>query len=297
MKRILLVLMAFCAGLGGFSGLSRVANQTRMRSVLKAQEWVSSTNQLAEAQETVTELRRQVLEKKDLLQAATRRSKFTPELMTLLHDSAGSAHAWAELRGQLGLGWDASADYVLVSKRVIGELDYPVFLSAVRASDTACDLLALSPDEQSALRGLLKRTREAWQGLAVERTPPTGDIVAQYTVHPPDTAAEQSLRSSFAAGLVDVLGAERAESALPRAWAELRSSLGPETSETMTIRRSEIDGQPDLLCEMQRGNNSQSDPVRYGRYPSSWFFALFPGGWKTLAEREGFELPPNFQKH
>jgi hypothetical protein len=253
---------------------------------------------LAEAQATVAELRSKVLEKKHQLQEINRHIDLAPELVTLLNDFKGSAPcAWAELREQLGLGWEASADYVLVSKRVLKELDYPMFLSALRASDTTCDVLGISSDEQSALKALLKSSREAWQGLAVERTEPNGDVVAQYTVHPPDATAEQSLSNNFAVGLVAALGPERADLALPLAWRELRFDLGPTETETMTVLRAVIDGEPDLLCEMKQANNSHSDPVRYGCYPSSWFLATFPGGWKTLADRDGFELPPHFKKN
>jgi len=48
---------------------------------------------------------------------------------------------------------------------------------------------------------------------------------------------------------------------------------------------------------MKRGNDVSTSPVRYANYPSSWFLAMFPGGWQTLADREGFTLPPPFKKN
>ena len=63
----------------------------------------------------------------------------------------------------------------------------------------------------------------------------------------------------------------------------------------MTIRRSVTDGEPDLVCEMNRGGRVDSMAVRYAHYPSGWFLKVFPGGWETLARREGFELPRSFR--
>ena len=62
----------------------------------------------------------------------------------------------------------------------------------------------------------------------------------------------------------------------------------------MSVRKAFVDGEPDLVCDMSSG--TAIVPVRSGRYPSNWFLTLFPEGWKTLAEQEGFELPPNCQR-
>ena len=107
----------------------------------------------------------------------------SPELLLLLEGDSSKAHpaAWAELRQQLGIGWDSSPDYVLVSKRVLKGLEYQrLSLSAAPRTGHA-GLLALSPDEQSALKSVLQHARDAaW--LRLQRTEPSGDIVAQYTV-------------------------------------------------------------------------------------------------------------------
>ena len=134
------------------------------------------------------------------------------------------------------------------------------------------------------------------QWLRIERTEPKGDIVAQYTVPAPDPVFDQSISNHFAAEVAAVVGPERADMLLPDAWRELRSGLAPAKPETMTIRRAMVDGEPDLICEMKRGDilSDSTSPVRYAHYPSAWFLTLFPGGWKALAEREGFELTQRF---
>jgi hypothetical protein len=204
---------------------------------------------------------------------------------------------WAEFRQQLGIGWNTSPDYVLVNKRVLKGLQYDR-LSGERseANDEARELLALSPDEESSLKSVLEHVREG-QWLRIERTEPKADVVAQYTVPLPDLAFEQSISNRFAAELVAVLGQERADMLFPHAWLELRGPLAPQKPETMTIRRTLVDGEPDLICEMKRGDEVSTSPVRYAHYPSSWFSMLFPGGWEALAQREGFELPERFHRN
>ncbi len=239
-----------------------------------------------------------MLEKKQRLRETLPHANISPELLLLLTGDPGKARpsAWAELRQQLGLKWDSSPDYVLVSKQALRRLDYPRLLSGSRISETASDLLALSPEEQSALQLAFQQSQQGWQGPKVERTEPNGDVVAQYSVSSTDAAFEQSLSNNFATGIARVVGPERADFLLPGAWREFRSQLGPREAETMTIRRSVVDGEPDLVCEMKRGEQIPTQPVRYAHYPSRWFLTAFPGGWKTLADREGFELPRNFQR-
>lgn len=295
MNRLLLVLLAVGVGAIGFRALERAAERTRTATAVEEQTCKAGTNRLAQTQEMLAALRGDVLDKRNRLRQAMRRPNISPELLHLVEGDAsrGQAAAWAELRQQLGIGWDSSPDYVLVSKRVLKGLEYQRLLSVSRPTDEACELLALSPDEQSALKSVLQHARDAaW--LRLQRTEPSGDIVAQYTVPAPDPVFQQSLSNNFAAELASAVGPERADLLLPNAWRELRSDLTPAETETMTIRQSVVDGEPDLVCEMKRGNTVSTEPVRYGHYPNGWLSTLFPRGWEGLAQQEGFELPARF---
>jgi hypothetical protein len=240
-------------------------------------------------------LRAAVLDKKNRLKDAMNHQEISPELLRLLDgdESKGNLAAWAELRRELGIGWDASPDYVLVSKAAIKDLEYQKLVSARRVTDIASDLLGLSPGEQSGLASIIQRVRDG-QTRQVQRTEPSGDIVAQYTALPMDPAVATSLSNSFSAGITGVVGQERADFLLPQAWRELSSDLAPSAADTLTIRRTIVDGESDLIWETRQGSQVNTQPVRYATYPSMWFLSVFPGGWDDLAQREHFELPAKF---
>ena len=87
---------------------------------------------------------------------------------------------------------------------------------------------------------------------------------------------------------------ERADVFVRDAWRELVSDLAPSETQTMTIRQTDVDGQPDLVCEVKQGADVSTMPVRYATYPNFPVMKLFPGGWQAMAKTVGFELPPSF---
>jgi hypothetical protein len=296
MNKFLLISAFAFAGVFSFSVFHRQEMRVRSAALIAAQQSLGFKTQLQQVQARVAGLRAEVREKKSRLADALPQSGLSPELVRLLEgkELRTPTAALAELRQQLGLGWDSSPDYVLVNKRVLNRLDYSRLNSGKRPTDTACQLLGLSSTEQSALTAALQRAHNDWQAPAVERAEPHGDIVAQYTVRAPDAEAEMSLSNRLAADFVGAVGAERAELLMPAAWYEFRNGLGSTEAETLIVRRTDNNGESDLVWQTNRGNNSSKGSVRYAYYPSSWFLTAFPGGWKTLAEREGFELPAKF---
>ena len=92
----------------------------------------------------------------------------------------------------------------------------------MRATDTACAVLGISASEQSGVRTALEHAR-ATEWSLVERTEPSGDIVAQYTIAPPDRAHELSISNAFAGDITSVLGPERATLFVAKGWREFRA--------------------------------------------------------------------------
>src|SRR5262249_34462076 len=145
----------------------------------------------------------------------------------------GFGAAWTELREQLGIGWDSSEDYVLVSKSLVKKLNLRPFDKTTRA------VLAISPTEESSIQAAIERAN-ASALCHVQRIEPAGDVVAQYTVQA-DAIVEQSISNNFSAEINAILGPERAGVCLGVGWRDLRGRLGSPGQEpvTISIRRVE----------------------------------------------------------
>lgn len=302
MKKLLLIVLIVGLGIFVFGTLRRGVLQTQAATAAQAEELDALIRRFAEEQKTNAALHSELVAKKNHLRLAAHHPEITPELLKLIENdfAKGSPDAWAQLRELLGLGWNSSPDYVLVRKQTLKGLDFQTLYSATTPTDTAMDLLNLSSAERSSLVSALQRIRDGWEGNSLQRTAPHDDVVAQYTLAPPDAAAEQSLSNSFTAALSAAVGQERADLMQSEAWSNFRNALGPTESETLTVRQTVVNGEPDLAWQIQRGpggsDGGASQPVRYANYPSSWFLSAFPGGWDTLAQRENFQLPPAFRK-
>jgi hypothetical protein len=295
MTKPIFLFLSLCVGSIGFGALHRATNQIRTATTIRHEQWQVASNSLAASRAAMLAAQAEVLDKRNRLLQARRHPALSPELLLLLEKDGFTGHsaAWAEMRQQLGIGWDTSPDYVLVRKQVLKQLDCPPLFCASRASDFTCGLLGLSPAEQSAIEAVLGGIRRE-RSLAVQRAEPRGDVVAQYTLPAVDPSSEQTFSNRFAAEITSVVGPERTDFLIPEAWRELRYDLAPPEAVTMSVRKAFVDGEPDLVCDMSSG--TAIVPVRSGRYPSNWFLTLFPEGWKALAEQEGFELPPNCQR-
>ena len=209
------------------------------------------------------------------------------------------------LLAELGFNWNSPGDYLIVSKKSLRDIG----LSAVRdvkLTDAVRAALVIIPTEQSKIETEVQQTSEEYKSWALthaSREEPSGNVLAKYSLES-DPQFSQSLSNGFAAVIDSTLGDERG--ALFRQYAaNWMDSLGmfgagaamsganrsqTETT-TMTIRRD----RDYLMLDLRQGNGSMSCGISPGQPFPEAFRPLFPGGWKDLAEREGFELPPEFQ--
>lgn len=298
MNKLLLIFVTVCAGSTGFTLLHRDEARAKATVAGFVKTLDSASNDLSSTQETVSALQAEVQAKQERLREARQYPNISPEMLAILEGKKGGGNSkgWAELRQQLGIGWDSSPDYVLVNKQVIKDVWYNKLLGDGKLSDDSVSLLGLSPEEQTAVKAALAQAREG-QWLNVTSTSPGGDIVAQLTISPPDPSFEAGQSNAFSEAISLAIGPERAKLFLPDAWREFSSSFAPREPETMTIRQTEINGQPDLVCEEMRGSNVSTMPVRYARYPAFPVLKLYPGGWQELAQAFNFSLPPSFKKY
>jgi hypothetical protein len=299
MNKLLLAFLVLSAGAIGFGTLHRSAERTEIANASNSAAWRAATNNVAELNRDAVSLREQASDKTDRLKQASSGAIISPALRKLLagETEGGNSAAWAELREQLGIGWNSSGDYVLVRKSVLKQFN----LHPLDKADATRAVLAITPAEQTAIKAVVQTSKEAaWarlQRTELQRTEPAGDIVAQYTIPAADPSFEQAISNRFSVEITGILGAERAGVFLHQGWNELRGQLALTAAEpiTMKIRRSVTDGEPKFSYQLTQGGSSKSEDMRYAHYPSLWFLALFPGGWEAIAQREGFELPKNFR--
>src|SRR5215469_12754684 len=301
MNRLVLALFFLSSGAFGEWLLHHGTVDSKATKALQYQRLQDVNERLKGLNVAATQARDEVVHKRIKVSEAANAPSFSPELLELLTGNALSnsprrdSAAWRELRDRLGIDWNSSDEFVLVSKSVVSQFSFPHLYAVERPTDTADSVFALSPQEQSSISDILEQARQAMI-LRVQRNDPQGDEVAKYTIQS-DPILLESISNQFSAQITAVLGTERSDLFLTRAWRELKSDLMPEGYKpvVMTIRQSRVGGEPKLTWELAQGSTITSGDVRYAYYPSSWFLTLFPGGWAPIAAREGFELPESFR--
>lgn len=170
-------------------------------------------------------------------------------------------------------------------------------------TDAACGVLAITPDERERLNNALAGLREefaAWAGASLRREATNGDTLARFTI-PANVELAASLSNKLASAVMTTLGQERADllQRYSRDWYQIEVGGLASLASTLTIsRRAEGGGAPrfhydfsvkDETGQTRRGQSGLIMPN--SRYFPAPFKSIFPGGWRELAEREGFELP------
>jgi len=295
MKKTLMAVFILGAAAISLATLNRTAERQKAARPIREAELRTATNRLVELKAAITTTRNEINEKKRHLRQMQSGNQVDRELLAWLEGRELSPKRWAQLREELGIGWNCSEDYVLVSKRTLEQLNLEPFdeYELDRISEAARAVLAITKGEESAIKAAVQRARS--EVLArVQRTEPFGDIVAQYSI-PTDPLFVQTITNGFAAEVTAILGEQRAEVFLNQAMSTLTRGLGIRAKgkgdTIITIRRAVVDGEPGFSCEIKDADGEHTSKVARGYIPSPWFMMIFQGGWDELARREGFELP------
>jgi hypothetical protein len=300
MKRALLASLILGAGAIGLESLHRTTARLHATQAPIEAEWQAVTNRLAELDEAVTALRDEVEDRKSRLKQMQPGGGVDRRLLRLLEGRALSSDDWVQLRQELGIGWNNSKDYVLVSKRVMEQIGLQTLEGSGNVTPAARAVLAITPEEEARIRVALKSIGDeypAWIRTHAQRIGPAGGVVAQYTI-PTNPELALSLSNRVVNAVAATLGDERANLLLSKArsWDGWQRAGVGEADATLTLRRLATNGESRLAWEWKKGASVSSAEVAYGYYPSSSFGWLFPGGWEDLARREGFDLPASFRK-
>ena len=160
-----------------------------------------------------------------------------------------------------------------------------------------------TPEEQQSVEVAFAEAFEAdagWAKANMQREGPEGNMLVRYTL-PTDPAFEQALTSKLFSTIKAAVGEERGD--LLRAYFEQYRLYadGGIVDRTNILEVHRLSGQPGLgyrsgwKWENSEAINTYPEPIKPNRFPAAFFF-VFPGGWQEVAEREGFELPEEFNK-
>lgn len=205
------------------------------------------------------------------------------------------------LRAELGFNWNSLRDYVIVSKKSLPRISVTAIRNG-KLTDAARAALVITPDEQTAIEGELERVDseyKTWALAHAKREEPTGDVMAKYVL-PADTQSSNSLQSLSAVVRSTLNSDERDQLFFRYSWhwgdahqLTVPALEGKLCQTTMTVRRSGNS----LTLDLEQPNSSISSSITPSQSFPEAFLPLFPGGWPDLAQREGFELPKEFQKN
>jgi hypothetical protein len=298
MNKLLLTLLI--TGLGAITSgrLSQWTSRSRAAATqdgARCREIISQAQALAAS---AAELRNQVkLKRAELNNAA---AALTPRTELPARGRSGKVppkprpQDIPRLRQELGIGWHNSPDYVLVSKAALKQMHLLGVDRKGAFSPTACAILGFTASERDTIEAAIKRVEAQyydWVKTAVQRVQPAGEVVADYRL-PANPLMAAGLQTQGMTFLGETVGMERAELIVDCSvsWQFEHGDLGQHPIR-FTVRRHPEGQQPPLWSLIQaEGGGSQTISVSTGSFPEL-FRTVFPGGWRELAQREGFALP------
>ncbi|MDR3456147.1 MAG: hypothetical protein P4N60_01770 [Verrucomicrobiae bacterium] len=322
MKQALLAIIILAIGAAAFCALRSTSTGLRRELVMQQAAWQTQTQQLAQLYLVKQQVIERTSENKRLFAALPPLPALQQlEQKILAGDSLRnlSAAESEQLLAELGFNWNTSGDYLIVSKKSLDGIDYDG-MKGVNLTKAALETLAITPEERGVIEAMTKQlneTRSTWVLEHVQRTEPSGNVLAQYSL-PVDEAFSQSQMDIYTNGIFNALGQERAQwledhsqewmqavgllagenmSKVPKALLDTlpADAYGPKPT-TMKVERYQSGDQWHLNLTLQQGGGTMTTSVNpWQPFPEA-FRTLFPGGWQELAEREGFELPPEFNK-
>jgi hypothetical protein len=220
----------------------------------------------------------------------------------------------AALLAEMGFDWNSTGDYLIISKKSLDAITFSA-MNGSKLASAAIGTLALTDDEKSAINTVstqLMDTQLAWDQQHLQRTEPSGDILAQYTL-PVDADFSQNQYATFTNAVFSTLGEQRGEWLMKQAdqWlynngmgpgpdlSSLPTDFMPQLAEAEapkpTVMTLKADGDAIDLNVQEGGGTSSSTISPWQNVPPP-FNTLFPGGWKQIAQEEGFQLPASFNK-
>jgi hypothetical protein len=312
-KRALIAILILATGTTVYCAFRNATAKSRQDLATQRTAWQTQTQQITQLRFEQQQLTEHLDDTKQLLAAQPPVPALTQLEEKILSGASLqnlSAAESEQLLAELGFNWNTTGDYIIVSKKSLGGIDYGG-IKDVKLTAAAIATLAITPEEQAAIETITRQLyddRAAWAREHVQRTGPSGDILAQYTL-PADTEFSQSQLAIFTNGIFGVLGDQRGQLLKDHSVQWMQdiglltgqdfSKAPPEYMATtsLTLKRYQVGDDWQINCTFEHmGGRTTLEISRLQLFPEV-FKPLFPGGWKELAEREGFELPKEFNSH
>ncbi len=306
MKRLLLCLSILAAGTGAFWPLRSGTLRAQRASAARLEALSAQTQTIARTRSQREALEHSVkTSERELASLEASGGGFSPADWFIPKPGQKlSADQSEKLLSQLGLNWNSTGNYVVVTKDTLRALGLDGIKNS-KLTQVACQVMGLTPEEQASIDATLQQLNahyDAWARAHVRREEPSGDVVAKYTL-PADPEFFQGLVRASASQIMGTLGTERAFLLLRYSYRwmvdhGLEPYVQPHPCSsaptTMMVTRTFRNGQVRFSVELkQAGNTSYYDLFPGQAFPEP-FQAVFPGGWSELAQREGFALPKGF---
>jgi len=300
MKRLLIALSVLATGTILFCAL-RIETERAVRTIATRRElWRVQEQRLQQMRQEHEQLGARVRDAKR--EAALEPPNAAPDELAAAFATNGlknlSANQAEKLLAEFGFDWSSPGDYLFVSKSYLPGIN----MSAIRGAKLTGAVrtaLAITPGEQGAIEAEVHRLNSeyaSWLLAHAQREEPSGDVLAKYSLVS-DPQFSQTASNSFAGVTSSTLGTERAALFEQYAW-NWMESMGMfgrrganEEPTTMTVTREA----KYLKLDIRQSMSSMSCAISPAQPFPQAFRPLFPGGWKELADREGFELPKEFK--
>lgn len=302
MKKILLALVILGAGALAFARFNVVANRSRTSAAQSRAECARLASEANELTTAASDLRTNLAARKTQLAEASLpapSAAATAGARPSAPAKTSRRATPADLRQRFGIAWNNSAEYILLSKAALNK----TYLNGVDTNGvftpTACAVLGLTPEERAPIEAAFQRVEAdyaAWAQTAIQRVEPAGDVLADYRLPANPTLAHQ-IENEGMALLLGTIGAERGKLVHEYAasWITRHGNLG-ENGVRITVRRHTDGTQPPLWMQIAIQNgNTDSGGLAPANFPQQ-LRSLFPGGWRDVAQREGFTLPKDFDQ-
>jgi hypothetical protein len=299
MKRIVIALAILAAGASLFCSLNAGTKRLRieMRGTRNALE--TQTRNLAQISIERTKLEQRLEELNQQVAVARQDDPGAAEFAIPKPGAILSPQQREKLLSELGLNWNSTGDYVVVSKETLRGIS----LGAVKNNQltgVADDVLAMTSDERESINATLQRVAAdylVWAQSHLQHEEPSGDVV-KYTL-PVDPQFSQTLSNTFVSTVFDTLGQERGQllESYSRQWMGdlgLTGNANPERPITLTLKPRQSSGEAQLGYEFSDGNGTMYADVSPWQSVPEPFQSLFPGGWPDIAKQAGFTLPKEF---